>query len=121
LVVRRGKEPAKGTLDLPGGFVDNEESGEQGMVREIKEETGLIIDTDNVKYLFSIPNTYPYSDMEIHTLDMFFICHTNGSALPQADDDAAECLWLSLHDVDVKHFGLHSIRQAVQRFLRDNC
>ena len=26
LVVQRGKEPAKGTLDLPGGFVDNDES-----------------------------------------------------------------------------------------------
>ena len=35
LVVRRGKEPAKGTLDLPGGFVDNEETAEQGMIREI--------------------------------------------------------------------------------------
>jgi len=33
LVARRGKEPAKGTLDLPGGFVDNNENAEQGMVR----------------------------------------------------------------------------------------
>ena len=43
LVVQRGKEPAKGTLDLPGGFVDNDESGEQGIIREIKEETGLTL------------------------------------------------------------------------------
>ena len=26
LVATRGKEPAKGTLDLPGGFVDNDEN-----------------------------------------------------------------------------------------------
>ena len=38
LVVRRGKEPAKGTLDLPGGFVDMDETAEEGMKREIKEE-----------------------------------------------------------------------------------
>ena len=38
LVVRRGKEPAKGTLDLPGGFVDMEESEEEGMRREVQEE-----------------------------------------------------------------------------------
>ena len=44
LVATRGKEPAKGTLDLPGGFVDNDENAEEGMVREIKEETGLDID-----------------------------------------------------------------------------
>lgn len=30
LLVRRGKEPAKGTLDLPGGFVDMFESGGGG-------------------------------------------------------------------------------------------
>ena len=68
LVARRGKEPAKGTLDLPGGFVDNDESGEQGIIREIKEETGL--DIPEVEYLFSIPNIYRYSGMDIHTLDI---------------------------------------------------
>ena len=71
LVVRRGKEPAKDTLDLPGGFVDNNESGEQGIIREIKEETGL--DIKEVEYLFSIPNIYRYSGMDIHTLDMFYL------------------------------------------------
>ena len=60
LVARRGKEPAKGTLDLPGGFVDNEENAEEGMVREIREETGLVISPAEVKYIFSIPNIYHY-------------------------------------------------------------
>ena len=33
LVVRRGKEPARGTLDLVGGFVDMYETIEEGMRR----------------------------------------------------------------------------------------
>ena len=41
LVVRRKNEPAKGNLDLPGGFVDMEETGEEGVMREVMEETGL--------------------------------------------------------------------------------
>ena len=41
LVCRRAKEPAKGTLDLPGGFIDMNETGEEGVSREVEEETGL--------------------------------------------------------------------------------
>lgn len=118
LVARRGKEPALGTLDLPGGFVDNGESGEQAIVREIKEETGLNI--QKVEYMFSIPNIYLYSGMHIHTLDMFYLCHTEEEAI-QAADDVAECFWVPLKDVYVERFGLRSIRQAVHRFLAQNC
>ena len=41
LVCRRAKEPAKGTLDLPGGFIDMNETGEEGVSREVLEETGF--------------------------------------------------------------------------------
>lgn len=118
LVARRGKEPAKGTLDLPGGFVDNDESGEQGIIREIKEETGLDITT--VEYLFSIPNIYHYSGMDIHTLDMFYLCHVDDDTPVTAADDAAECFWVPLREVYVERFGLRSIREGVHRFLERN-
>ena len=118
LVVKRGKEPAKDTLDLPGGFVDNDESGEQGIAREIKEETGL--DIKEVKYLFSIPNIYRYSGMDIHTLDMFYLCHADEDAEIHAADDAASCSWIPLRQVYVERFGLRSIREGVHRFLMLN-
>ena len=102
-MARRGKEPAKGTLDLPGGFVDNEENAEEGMVREILEETGLSIKAD------------------IHTLDLFFLCHVDDEAVIKAADDAAELSWVPLKKVYVERFGLRSIRQAVHRFLEQNC
>ena len=53
LVCRRGKEPAKGTLDLSGGFIDMYETGEEGVAREVMEETGLKV-TEAV-YQFSLP------------------------------------------------------------------
>ena len=119
LVARRAKEPAKGTLDLPGGFVDNNENAEQGMVREICEETGLKVAADKVTYLFSIPNVYHYSSMDIHTLDLFFLCRVDDVEV-KAADDAAELTWLPLREVYVERFGLRSIREAVHRFLQQN-
>lgn len=115
LAVRRAKEPAKGTLDLPGGFSDFNETSEEGVAREVMEETGLqVVDT---QFLFSLPNRYVYSDLEIPTMDMFFRCKVADTAGAHAMDDAAELLWIPLSEVNPDDFGLISIRQGVQRLL----
>ncbi len=117
LVVRRAKEPAKGTLDLPGGFCDMNETVEEGMRREIAEETGL--QTDRMEYLFSMPNLYEYSGLGVHTLDMNFLVRVKGvRPVVRAADDAAEARWLTIGEIDPDEFGLTSIRKSVIRFLK---
>ena len=116
LVVRRAKEPAKDTLDLPGGFCDMGETVEEGMIREIKEETGL--EVTDIQYLFSSPNEYVYSGMGIHTLDMDYLARVHcDSVAVTAHDDAAEAMWIPINKVNPAEFGLTSIRNAVIRFL----
>ena len=44
LLVRRGREPARGTWSVPGGRVEPGESDEQATVREVLEETGLAVE-----------------------------------------------------------------------------
>lgn len=115
LVCRRGKEPAKGTLDLSGGFIDMFETGEEGVAREVKEETGLVV--TEAKYLFSLPNTYLYSGFLVHTLDQFFLCQVEDDHLIKAMDDVADAWWMPLEKVNPNDFGLDSVRKGVARFL----
>ena len=115
LVLERDCEPAKGTLDLPGGFTDIDETVEESVIREIKEETGLTVTATT--YLFSYPNHYLYSGMDIPTLDFFFECQVEDTSVLHAADDAASCQWLPLNQIQPERFGLKSIRQGVIHYL----
>lgn len=118
LVCRRAKDPAKGTLDLPGGFIDMDETAEEGVMREVKEETGL--DVCRADYLFSLPNLYVYSGFTVHTLDLFFHCTVSDTDRFHAMDDVAEAFFLPLQNIRPEDFGLQSIRQGITLFLKQN-
>lgn len=115
LVTRRAKEPAKDTLDLPGGFIDMYETAETGVAREVKEETGL--DVTRARYLFSLPNLYEYSGFTVHTLDLFFRCEVDDVAGYRAMDDAAELYFIPIDRLNPDEFGLRSIREGLIRWL----
>ena len=116
LVERRKNNPAKGTLDLPGGFADMNETVEEGLIREVMEETGL--EVTEATYMFSKPNTYHYSGVDIPTLDMFFRCKVKDDNKVKANDDAAECMWIPLEEIEAEQFGLNSVRSGLIDFIK---
>ncbi|NDV46322.1 NUDIX domain-containing protein [Paludibacter sp. 221] len=118
LVCKRAKEPQKGTLDLPGGFVDGDETAEEAITREIKEE--LNGDVSGLEYLFSLPNEYEYSGMTIPTLDMFFACRLVSVDGLQASDDVESYEFVPVENIRPELFGLKSIRKAVGMYIENN-
>lgn len=70
LFERRAKEPRKGFLAFPGGFVDPDETAEEAAFRECVEETG--VRPQSLRYLCSFPNTYEYKHIVYKTCDLFF-------------------------------------------------
>ncbi|MCB9614645.1 MAG: NUDIX domain-containing protein [Sandaracinus sp.] len=49
LVVRRAIEPRRGKLAIVGGFLEDHETWEQGAVREVLEETGVVVDPSTLE------------------------------------------------------------------------
>ncbi len=117
LVARRAKDPAQGTLDLPGGFVDMHETAEEAVAREILEETRLSINSS--EYLFSIPNIYLYSGFEVHTVDISFRCRVSEFNHLTPQDDVSELLFIALDRLNPADFGLVSIRKGVEKLLSE--
>ncbi|MDR1227073.1 MAG: NUDIX domain-containing protein [Prevotellaceae bacterium] len=116
LFVRRKFDPAKGMLDLPGGFVDLGETGERAIIREVKEELNL--EVDELQFCGSFPNQYLFGGIIYFTLDLTFICKVNDFTLLRAADDAEECLFIAPEKVNLDEIGLGSIKEIVKQVVK---
>jgi 8-oxo-dGTP diphosphatase len=92
LLILRGHEPFKGKWALPGGHVDWNETAEEAVKREVKEEAGL--EVASLKFIG------PYSDPKRHpeqAIDLAFVVEARGEV--KAGDDAVECRWFALDEL----------------------
>ncbi len=93
LLTRRKFEPHIGKLDLPGGFVDFNETLEEALQREIKEE--LNIEVANLNYFASFPTEYPFKQVIYQPIDAVFECSVkNWEGMAPCDDVAEICFRL---------------------------
>lgn len=117
LFIRRAKDPAKGRLALPGGFVDYGETAEAALRRETREEVNIELTT--VRFLCSETNSYHYAGITYPVLDLFFVARTVQTDATAALDGVESFAWLDPRTVDLEAIAFPSIRNALC-FLREN-
>jgi ADP-ribose pyrophosphatase YjhB (NUDIX family) len=117
LMAVRAGAPQAGRLDLPGGFVDNDETAETSLLRELDEELGLRDVTP--RYLTSFPNTYLYAGVEYKTLDLIYLVELQRRPELHPADDVADVRWTAIDAVPFEEIAFDSVRRAL-RYLRAN-
>ena len=99
LLVRRGQEPLKGQWSLPGGALELGERLEDGLQREVAEETGLRVEVMEIVEVFDhIAFEQDSSRIRFHYVLIDYWCQVTGGELACASD-ATEARWARLEEL----------------------
>ncbi|MEM9216468.1 MAG: NUDIX domain-containing protein [Cyanobacteria bacterium P01_F01_bin.150] len=121
LLAVRGENPGLGLLDLPGGFVDHQETVEDALIRELQEELGLDVGSRESlypKYLGSFPNSYNYRGLTYETVDMFYHIVFDQKPDVKADDDVSALIWVPREQIPMDKIAFSSIRNILELYGR---
>jgi 8-oxo-dGTP diphosphatase len=92
LLVQRGREPLKGQWSLPGGLLEVGESLHAGVIREVREETGL--EVEPLELIELLDRIHRDGDrVRYHYVIADYLCRVSGGTL-QAASDADAVRWV---------------------------
>ena len=94
LIVERAKEPLKGYWSLPGGIVEAGEKLEDGIRREVREETGLEVEPGPVFEIFERIMPDSGGRPEYHYVLIDYLCRVVGGRLAPASD-VSNAAWVA--------------------------
>ncbi|MBI5356802.1 NUDIX hydrolase [Candidatus Collierbacteria bacterium] len=92
LLCRRAAGPFAGKWDLPGGFMEEGESAEAGMRREMREELKVEIEIEKLIGVFG-PSYYPFGGQDNYNIDIYYLVIPVGEPVAVDKSDVAEIGW----------------------------
>jgi NAD+ diphosphatase len=116
LLARRNHEPARGMLDVPGGFLDPLEGAEAGLVREIREE--LRLDLDHLEFFGTFPNRYVFQGLTYFTCDIVFRATARSFDAIMLSDEIQEVVFTKPDEVRLDDLAFESVRAIVEAYCR---
>jgi 8-oxo-dGTP diphosphatase len=94
LLIRRGHAPGAGLWSLPGGRIEPGETDGEALVREISEETGLLIETGQL--IGTVRR--PAHDGGVFDIRDYAATVTGGTLRP--GDDATDARWVAASELE---------------------
>lgn len=85
LLVQRGTEPLKGQWSIPGGLIDVGETLREAVIREVREETGMVIEPIELVELLDRIHRED-NRVRYHYVIADYLCRVNGGTLRAASD-----------------------------------
>jgi mutator protein MutT len=98
VLIRRGQEPLRGRWVIPGGTVELGETLQEAVVREMEEETGLVVRPLDVVLVFDRIQREGAS-VEYHYVIVDYLCERVSGTL-RAGSDAAEVALVAREDLE---------------------
>lgn len=92
LLVRRGNEPYKGFWSIPGGIVEVGESLADAVQREMREETGLLVEPVEVVHIYESIGPQESGVVSFHFVVIDYLCRVISGTLA-ARDDVTHAQW----------------------------
>lgn len=92
LLIQRGHEPGKGLWSVPGGRVEDGETDTEALVREVREETGLIVSPGRLAGSVQRP-----AGDDVYDIRDYYATVTGG--VLAAGDDADAVAWASPSEI----------------------
>lgn len=117
LFIRRAKDPAKGKLAIPGGFIDMGETAEAGLRREFREE--VKVELLHLEYFFSTHNEYLYKGVTYPVLDLYFTARAQDPKTATALDDVESLCWLKPEEIPLAEIAFPSMREALEQWMAE--
>lgn len=113
LLVKRKYPPRKNYWDLPGGFIELNETGEESFIREIKEELGIII--KNSKYFASYYDVYLYQNIYFPTLCLVYTEKIDSQGI-KASDDISQVKFFPFAKIPFSKIAFDGLKTALRDF-----
>ncbi|MGB8780385.1 MAG: NUDIX hydrolase [Candidatus Bathyarchaeia archaeon] len=101
LLEKRKNDPGRGKWSIPGGLVELGESLEETVIREVQEETGLVVDAPKLIDVVSQATLDESGKVKYHFVIVDYLVKLKGGTV-RAASDAAELEWVPFDEVEQK-------------------